>query len=449
MSGRKLIGSPVMLQDWDDEAEEGGAKYWELFLDLLMVAAASAVADGLKEDPTLRGLNNFVIVYFLFVNGWMLYTHLTTRFEDGTFLHSMFLFVFILGNAICIVNASLESSASALAFGALLQRIAILLMLFSIHLCIPRARVFCKKLGTVTLLEAIVLTLATCVGHDQQALTYFLFSAAICIELSSEFFLSYTMKREELVPLNIEHFKDRLGILLLVMLGETVISTTIEDRRLAGAEEIQEYREYYWVLFWALVLVFFYTLLYFAMSPPPAFHALRRSRLHGSTLMLFHKCMCGSVLAVGAAVKLTIEAVIGEEELSDFAVVLWSVSVGCSLLFLFGMRLLHYSGVVPSGSEPPHAIRLMYIWWGVFALSTLLPFLGLIFKIRDPVTSIATYAGFLFVLCFVESSFTHVLGPYLEQGAIEETEEAAPLKSSSVPSSYQSTGAGNRIISEY
>eukprot|EP00527_Entomoneis_sp_CCMP2396_P005541 CAMPEP_0198144874 /NCGR_PEP_ID=MMETSP1443-20131203/19115_1 /TAXON_ID=186043 /ORGANISM="Entomoneis sp., Strain CCMP2396" /LENGTH=440 /DNA_ID=CAMNT_0043808357 /DNA_START=44 /DNA_END=1366 /DNA_ORIENTATION=+ len=440
MSGRKLIGSPVLLQDWDDDAEEGAAKYWELFLDLLMVAAASAVADGLKENPTWNGFNDFLILYFLFVNGWMLYTHVTTRFEDGTFLHAMVLFVFILGNAICIVNANLKTSASALAFGALLQRIAILLMLFSIHLCIPRARTFCEKFGTLVLLEAIVLTLVTCIGNDHQASTHFLFWVGICIELSSEFSLSFSMTREELVPINIEHTKDRLGILLLVMLGETVISTTIEYRRLTEAEEIHEYRGYYWVLFWALVLVFFYTLLFFAMSPPPAFHALRRGKMHGSALMFFHKCMCGSVLAVGAAVKLTIEAVIVGEELGDFAVGLWSVSVGCSLIFLFGMRLLHYLGVVPSGSEPPHVIRLMHTWWLMFALSTLLPFLGLVFKIRDPVTSIATYAGFLFVLCFIESSFTHVLEPFLVQDAMEEKEEAASLKISSVPSFYQSTG---------
>jgi low temperature requirement protein LtrA len=440
MSGRKLIGPPILLQDWDVFAEEGAAKYWELFLDLLMVAAASAVADGLKEDPTSHGLNDFAIVYFLFVNGWMFYVHVTTRFEDGTFLHAMFLFVFILGNAICIVNADLETSASALAFGALLQRIAILLMLFSIHLCIPRAQTFSKKMGSVILLEAIVLTLVTLIGNDQQALTHFLFWVANCIGLSSELYLSHAMTREELVPINIEHTKDRLGVLLLVMLGETVISTTIEYRTLTEAEEIHEYRGYYWVLFWALVLVFFYTLLYFAMSPPPAFHAIRRSKLHGSALFLFHKFMCGSVLAVGAAVKLTIEAVIMKEELSDFAVQLWSVSVGCSLLFLFGMRLLHYSGVIPTGSEPPHVIRLMKTWWAMFALCTLLPFLGLVFKIRDPVTSIATYAGFLFSLCLIESSFTHVLEPYLVQDAIEELEEAATLKSNSVPSSYQSTG---------
>ena len=87
------------------------------------------------------------------------------------------------------------------------------------------------------------------------------------------------------------------------MLGQTVISSTIEYRRLILSEEegrpttdtsmtIDGNTEevdsvvavvatnsvrYYWVLFLALVIVFFYNLLYFAMSPPPSLHAFRRS----------------------------------------------------------------------------------------------------------------------------------------------------------------------------
>ena len=39
-TGRRLRGAPVLLQDWDEEVEEGAAQYWELFLDLLLVAAS-------------------------------------------------------------------------------------------------------------------------------------------------------------------------------------------------------------------------------------------------------------------------------------------------------------------------------------------------------------------------------------------------------------------------
>ena len=51
--GRRLFGAPVLLQDWDSEAEEGAAQYWELFLDLLLVAAASSLTDDFKENLSL------------------------------------------------------------------------------------------------------------------------------------------------------------------------------------------------------------------------------------------------------------------------------------------------------------------------------------------------------------------------------------------------------------
>jgi hypothetical protein len=43
-TGRRLVGKPRLWQDWDQEADEGSARYWELFNDLIMVAAASATA---------------------------------------------------------------------------------------------------------------------------------------------------------------------------------------------------------------------------------------------------------------------------------------------------------------------------------------------------------------------------------------------------------------------
>lgn len=432
-SGRKLIGSPILLQDWDDEAEEGAAKYWELFLDLLMVAAASAVADGLKDNPTLQGLQHFVVLFFIFINGWMLYTHqITSRFEDSSLLHSMILFVFILGNAICITNASFET-APVLAFGALLQRLSVMVMMVFIYSCIPRARALCVILAKIVAFTSILFVLTMFAGENLVYTTVLLW-VAVLVEAFLEFIVVYNLSRDELVPVNIEHSKDRLGILLLVMLGETIISTTIEYRRLAEKEEIPDYAAYYWVLFWALVLVFFYTLLFFAMTPPPSQHAFRRSKLRGCLLLISHKLLCGSVLAVGTGVKLTIEAVAAQEELTDFCVNLMSASVGCSLLLLFAQRVLHYGGVFPRGHEPPKVIRLFHVWWGFFGVASILPFLGILFGIKDPVQSIAMFAVMLFGVCLVESTFTHILEEYLR----DEGEESERLTTSN-PTSYQST----------
>lgn len=89
--GRKLFGAPILLQDWDQENEKGDAtQYWELFLDLLLVAAASALADQFKNDQDFFG---FVVYFLILINSWNLYTHhITTRFV-GTYFTFMFVIV--------------------------------------------------------------------------------------------------------------------------------------------------------------------------------------------------------------------------------------------------------------------------------------------------------------------------------------------------------------------
>lgn len=428
------MGKVVLLQDWDSENEEGAAKYWELFLDLLMVAAASAIAEGFQEDEQ-HGIGNFILFYFLIVNGWMLYTHhVTTRFEDSSFLHSVILFVYVLGFAVCITNANVET-IQALAIGALLQRVSILVIYGIIHQQLPRARDFAAMFLRYLAVSTVFLMLSAI--FESVAFMW----VATLIETFHEFWMMLCsgLRRDQYVPINIEHSKDRLGILLLIMLGETVISSTIEFRRLTQANDIEDFTSYYMVLFWALILVFFYNQLYFCMNPPIAIHAFRRSKLRGSALLFVHKLMCGSVLAVGTSVKFSIAAVATQTELDKFGVRLWSCSVGCSIMFLFGLRLLHYWGIYPRGSEPPNAIRLMYTWWAVFASASLVPFTGLLLQIQQPICSISMYSSFLFFLCLVESTFTHILEPYLLEEA-ESTNQHQPLSSSNQPvTTYDAT----------
>jgi low temperature requirement protein LtrA len=130
---RKIYGPPVLLQDWDSEAGELGAAYWELFLDLLLVAAASAIADDLREDPTMANFAEFIVVYGIVINCWVMYVcHITTRFEDGTLLHTLNLFVFLVGFAYCVVNADYDT-ASQFSLGAIVSRVALLIMVVNIY----------------------------------------------------------------------------------------------------------------------------------------------------------------------------------------------------------------------------------------------------------------------------------------------------------------------------
>jgi low temperature requirement protein LtrA len=58
---RHLFGEPVLHQDWDDHGEEASVEHWELFLDLLLVTAAGAIADEYQENLTLHGFLEFAV----------------------------------------------------------------------------------------------------------------------------------------------------------------------------------------------------------------------------------------------------------------------------------------------------------------------------------------------------------------------------------------------------
>jgi len=68
---RRLFGPTILLQDWGDTSEGfnntgNSSHYWELFIDLLLVAAASSIADTFKES---HSVSQFTLSYMIVVNG--------------------------------------------------------------------------------------------------------------------------------------------------------------------------------------------------------------------------------------------------------------------------------------------------------------------------------------------------------------------------------------------
>ena len=413
-SGRKLFGSPILLQDWDREAEEGAAQYWELFLDLLLVAAASSLADHFKEDQDFW---SFALYFFILVNGWNLYTHhITTRFQDASLAHSLVLFVYFIGFGVCIVNVGNPAQFAA---GALVQRISVLVMVAQIARCIPRARYFCAVLAGLTGVTMVGLLVAVSPSSKKWKVMG-LWMAAL-IELLGELFLVVILEGPRLVPINIEQSKERLGALELIMLGETALSVTITYRELDQEDIVgQTKNRYYWVLGLSFLLIFMFCLLYFHMLPEPQNHALRRSRWHGTLLMLVHKVLGLALLAVGTSVKLVVEAVMLEEETeSQFVYRLLGWGVGAALLVLYLIRLLHFGGrsELHFGNstlvygQRPDLDRIATIWWIQVAIAWPIPFIGVALGVttHDPFSCLALHAGLLFLLCVVESFYSHTL----------------------------------------
>jgi len=430
--GRKLFGAPILLQDWDKEAEEAAAQYWELFLDLLLVAAASSVADQFKEDEDFA---SFVLYFLILVNGWTLYSlHITSRIEDSSLAHSLVLFVYFFGFGLSIVNVG---DPAQFAVGALVLRVTILVMLASFAHCLPRTRYFCTALGTVTVVPLGGLLVALLAPSEKMAVAG-LWMAALT-ESFSEIFLACCIDNRKFIPLNIDQAKERLGALELIMLGETALSVTITYRELDKEDIIGDSKSrYYWVLGLSFLLIFMFCLLYFHVQPPPSDHAFRRSLFHGMSFLWIHKILGLALLAVGTSIKLVVEHVMMQEEPTTlFLYHLMGWGVGTSLLILLGIRLLHYWGrdEIHFGeqtlifSEHPDLARLGKIWWSTMAAAVPLPFIGVATGVttHDPFMSVALHALLLFALCCLESYYTHTISDTLAARAPLEEGERKPL----------------------
>ena len=232
-TGRRLYGQVSLWQDWEEEAVDSTPKYWELFADLLLVAAASSMADNFQSKQTWFGFLEFVFLYSVIMHGWIMYTHhYTSRFLETSLFHTCILFFYLLGMAGTIVNASLET-AHAFSIGVLVQRAAFLAMVAQIIAFLPRARWFAITLGTAVLVSMSMFIVTAIVNHDrhddnvdegnkedndetwnQEHVTIACWLVAAFFDNSLELFMLSALSTRSLVPVNIDHSKDRLGVLV-------------------------------------------------------------------------------------------------------------------------------------------------------------------------------------------------------------------------------------------
>jgi len=421
-------------------------QYWELFLDLLLVAAASAVTDQFKNNLNWNGFFEFVVFYMVILNGWMLYSHhVTARFHDASLVHSMNLFLYSFGFGLCNVNTGYNTTQQ-FCWGAFLMRFSVLIMLVQLS-SLERARYTCCAMGILTLVAMLAFLVVALFGSDVQEKPAIMaiFWIAALIEFFGEVYMLYIFTVNRIVPINIEQSKERLGAMEMIFLGETILSVTLIYRELME-EEKEEAEDgeffsisFYWVLGWAFLLIFMFLLLYFHMQPDPDDHAFRRSRIHGSSLLILNKLMGLAFLAVGVSVKLVVECVLLKEEMPAFASQLMSYAVSFGLFSLFLMRYLHYGGRTCLNfgqyqmkyGDDQFIDAVTMIWWWTFGIAVFIPLMaifsaGELLK-QDSLLLIGSHAVFLFVLVLLETFYTHIIQDSLKRRSAVCVREEEPL----------------------
>ena len=177
--GRRLYATAGLRQDWDDEPEAVSPGYLELFVESLARGGGFCHCGYLQRGPDVT---------------WLV------------------LFFYMLGMAVTIVNASYETAAT-FSMGIILQRAAWLTMLVPVASQVSRARDFVFTLGLITFASLLPHLVVVC-KPDWVVAGW---TVAAVIDMLTEDILSFSLPGTKLVPINIEHTKDRLGVLVCRM----------------------------------------------------------------------------------------------------------------------------------------------------------------------------------------------------------------------------------------
>jgi low temperature requirement protein LtrA len=371
--GRSIVSQAGVWHEWDEEYEERGSGWWELFVDLLLVAACANVADQFKDDSTWTGLAVFVLQLTQFDSGWLHYTLFSSRYHDDSLFHSFLLFVYLLGTAVAVVHAKGLEPDDVVGFnvGQAVLRLALAVMHLSVAFASDRARGIALVDALFTLLHAGIFCIAAAVASDGNAV---LACWVACIFLEVVVWAQTTrLLGVKGVPLNIDHMADRSGCFTMVVLGESVVSTAINYSSLASPERTVGY---YAAMVLGFLLTFTLALSAFHMQPPREIHAYRRSRCHGIALGSTNRIMWIALLAMGVGIKQVMRAVTGSDDESmqadqepstdllqaRFA---WLLMISLSLAFfcLAVIRSLHFWGRQPAPTDKPWVYGVKMVWW--------------------------------------------------------------------------------------
>jgi low temperature requirement protein LtrA len=310
MGWKRLWATPVLAAEWNEEYEEHSAAWWELFVDLLFVVTCSSVAEALEEDLSWDGLVAFVVTFTLFFEGWHHYAAFSSRFIDNSLIHSLELFLFLLATASMVTNTNGFEYIQSFAMSAIWQRIALLLMYITVFIQLPRARPFVLAwTSTMCVTSVLLYTAATAKSattSQQLAMLVAFWEGVLAIPWIG--FVWSCVWRFEFIPLNIDHSAERFSCLVMVVLGESIVSALFDyHRRGLDPADTPKYLQ---AMALSLSLTFGFGLIYFAVQPPRVEHALRRSRFCGMGYLFGHLLLSTSLLAVGVGVKLAMRSIL-------------------------------------------------------------------------------------------------------------------------------------------
>ncbi|EQC36287.1 hypothetical protein SDRG_06392 [Saprolegnia diclina VS20] len=424
MELRTFRSRPRLSADWSGEYEEKSSEWFELFLDLVLVAACANVAEKLKDEFTLNGFISFTLMTSLYVTSWHWYAHFHGRFSESSLAHYAMLFI-LLGGLGTMVLAS--EPGWHFSIGLLFVRIALLAMNAAVYRVLPASRDRLRVDMTILACSCAVLLLA--IARPMCS------SNAYMVVLVLEIVVLYVSRMRHWcvapgdgIPVNVEHMNDREGSLVLVALGEAVVSAVINSRHVSSPLP----NRFYVMMLLSMLVNFALALFYFAVKPPRTMHAVHQSVRRASLFTLLHVLLLPTILALGVSMKFIAEAVLRNEKLDVAVVWLLFGAMALCMVWIFLLRGLHYWGAQPATTDRPNVKRIIRGWWALMVGWPLLPLAsGQVLMVMaprgvDPLIALGAAAACVLFWIFSETAIMNYLAVLSETTGLR-TPELSPL----------------------
>jgi low temperature requirement protein LtrA len=315
---------PPRLRVLEDEGGERHATWLELFFDLVFVVAVAQLADGLAGDPSLHGFLVFAGLFVAVWWAWVGYTFYADRFDTDDPPHRVLM---ITGMFAVAVLASVtpdafhgETARFAIAYAGVRVIVVVLNARAWWHL--PAARPLLNVyIPAFTASIALFLVSAAV----EPPFRYWLWAVALTIDLGAPL---ASQERIRKVPIHGSHIPERVGLLTIIVFGESVLAVVVGTTTVSWGLESGAAAALGFAVAGALWWIYFD---YVDSS------VVKRTITAGQTYLYAHLPLLIGLAALGAGVKLAIEAT-QETGLTDE--VSWIIGGGVAL-FMASVAVLH------------------------------------------------------------------------------------------------------------
>ena len=317
---------PPRLRTLDDEADERHATWFELFFDLVMVAAVSQLAAALSREPTLAGFARFAGLFVPIGWTWAGFTFYANRFDTDDVVYRL-----VKALAMLAITALAVSVHSVMRGGH--GSVTFALSFVATRICLLALYVRARHHVTGTGRRLIDIYLA---GFSAGAAVwlvslavhgparYWMWAAALVFELSLPVFAWEALGS---AAVNASHITERYGQFFIIVLGEAIIAVV------AGIAGTHLSATALALASCGLAIGLCLWWIYFDLADT----SVVGRGLFGLVFVYAHFLLLAGVAAVGAGMKI---AITDADAPSLGAGARWAISGGLAV-FLLSLALLH------------------------------------------------------------------------------------------------------------